>query len=70
MGVVAGRNVGNAVKRNRAKRRIREALHRVELKQDKDYVVIASPEVLDVTFGKLTSWISTAIYGVSSEKER
>ncbi|NIP92179.1 MAG: ribonuclease P protein component, partial [Akkermansiaceae bacterium] len=35
---VAGRAVGSAVRRNRAKRRLREALATIPLRDDRDYV--------------------------------
>ncbi len=61
VGVVAGRNVGSAVKRNRAKRRLREAAQRVDLLPNTAYVVVASPDVLAVPFSELVNWLSSAI---------
>lgn len=61
LGVVAGRKVGNAVKRNRAKRRLREAAIRVDLQPNTAYVLVASPDVLDIPFGELVGWLSAAI---------
>ncbi len=60
IGVVAGKRVGAAVARNRAKRRIREALTRVPLQGEADYVVIASPEVNEVEFDRLVAWLERA----------
>jgi ribonuclease P protein component len=60
LGVVAGKNVGNAVERNRAKRRLREAARRVDLRPDTAYVVVASHEVLDARFGDLVTWMDEA----------
>lgn len=48
--IVAGRAVGNAVRRNRAKRRLREALRQVSLREGRDYVVIASSAVVTAPF--------------------
>jgi ribonuclease P protein component len=59
--VVAGRRVGNAVRRNRAKRRLREAIRSVGLPQGEDLIVIAGPGVPDVAFQKLVSWIDLAL---------
>ncbi len=63
VGIVAGRAVGAAVARNRAKRRIRGALIRVPLRSEEDYVVIASPEVNDVEFHELVEWLTRATAG-------
>ncbi len=68
VGIVASRRVGSAVMRNRAKRRLREALLRVELKTDRAYVVIASPGVVTMGFDQLISGLGDAI--TASEEER
>ena len=60
MGVVAGRRIGGSVARNRAKRRIREALARVRLVEGVDYIVIASREVNEAAFEQLVGWIDEA----------
>jgi ribonuclease P protein component len=57
VGLVAGRNVGGAVRRNRAKRRLREALARVTLRDGHDYVVVASPAVVTTPFRELVVWL-------------
>lgn len=67
VGVVAGRKVGNAVRRNRAKRRLRAALERVTLAEDTAYVVIGGPVVPDVEFARLVGWVSTAVGGTDGE---
>jgi ribonuclease P protein component len=61
LGVVAGRSVGNAVRRNRAKRRLREAAHLAGLRPKTAYVVVASPDVVDVPFGELAGWFEDAV---------
>lgn len=43
---VAGRKVGGAVQRNRAKRRLRGAVRSVELPSGVDLVVVARPQAL------------------------
>ena len=54
---VAGRGVGTAVDRNRAKRRLREALAQVPIGQDRDYVVIAARAVIEGPFEDLVAWL-------------
>jgi len=66
VGIVASRRVGGAVQRNRAKRRLREALIRVELRQDTAYVVVASPDVATMGFEHLVYGLGSAI----AESER
>ncbi|MEK7252488.1 MAG: ribonuclease P protein component [Actinomycetota bacterium] len=60
---VAGRATGTAVRRNRAKRRLREALRRVPLGEGRDYVVIADGSVVDAPFETVVSWARTALAG-------
>lgn len=55
--VVAGRRVGNAVVRNRAKRRLREALRRVDLPLGEHIAVVAGPTVPTVPFDRLVGWL-------------
>ena len=61
VGVVAGKRVGNAVKRNRAKRRLRAAIHAANLRRNTAYVVVASSGVLDASFVELTNWLDKAV---------
>jgi ribonuclease P protein component len=62
VGVVAGvKKVGGAVQRNRAKRRLREALAGVSLRDGHDYVVIASPSVLTAPLGEIERWLRRAV---------
>jgi ribonuclease P protein component len=60
IGVVAGKAVGGAVERNRAKRRLRAALRRVGRVPDADAVVIASPRVNAASFAELVGWLDEA----------
>lgn len=57
---VAGREVGNAVRRNRAKRRLRAAMERVRLRDGMTYVVIARRGAPDAPFDRLVGWLKTA----------
>jgi len=61
VGFVAGRKVGNAVQRNRAKRRVREAVRSVHLDPDTTYVVVSSADVVEAEFTTLMSWIDEAV---------
>ena len=65
VGVLAGKAVGGAVRRNRAKRRLREALARVPLRDDRDYLVIAGEAVPVAPFGTLVAWVATAVEELS-----
>jgi ribonuclease P protein component len=70
VGIVASLRVGGAVARNRAKRRLREALMRVELKSDTAYVVVASPNVVTMRFDDLVGELGTAITASGEEENR
>ena len=61
VGVVAGRRVGNAVVRNRAKRRLREAMARAALADGTAYIVVALPEVAAATFDELCWWVRRGV---------
>ena len=61
VGVLAGKAVGGAVRRNRAKRRLREAVARVPLRGDRDYLVIAGETVPTAPFGTLVDWVRRAV---------
>jgi ribonuclease P protein component len=61
VGFVAGRAVGGAVQRNRAKRRLREALGQVGLKEGNDYMVIATAAVNWAPFADLVGWLQAAV---------
>ena len=57
---VAGKGVGNAVRRNRAKRRLRAAMARMRLRDGMTYVVIARRGAVDAPFESLVEWLTAA----------
>jgi ribonuclease P protein component len=65
VGFVAGKKVGNAVARNRAKRRLREAMKRVAVAPATTYVVIADRRVVDAPFDSIVSWLGAAVDSAS-----
>lgn len=56
---VAGKSVGNAVQRNRAKRRLKEAARRIDFEPAMEHVFVATRDVLDVPFDTLIDWMRT-----------
>ena len=58
IGFVAGKKVGNAVSRNRAKRRLREAAARADLRPGSDYILIAEPDCEQTSNDELVETIS------------
>ena len=64
VGFVAGKRIGNAVERNRVKRRLREAMRRVSLDDDTAYLVIAQPGepgLGSVDFARVVEWLGSAV---------
>ena len=59
--VTAGRNVGGAVDRNRAKRRMREAVAQAPIRDGRAYVLVATPAVVTAPFEELTTWVASAV---------
>jgi ribonuclease P protein component len=57
VGLIAGKRIGNAVQRNRAKRRLRQAVIQAELPAG-DYVIMAGPATGTVPFSELVAWIN------------
>lgn len=67
IGITVTRKIGNAVVRNRARRRLREALRQVlpgPAKPGHDYVVVARPAALKTPFAELTRSLHGALAGV------
>ena len=61
VGFVASKSTGNAVTRNRIKRRLRTAVGVLDLQPETDYVIIASSIVAEVTYDRLQRWLSRAL---------
>jgi ribonuclease P protein component len=59
--VVAGRKVGGAVERNRAKRRLRAALAATPLSSGTDIVVVARRPAVSVAFDRLSEQVDAVI---------
>lgn len=62
LGVVTGKRVGNAVVRNRSKRRIKEAVRMVGLPPERDVVVVASAQVDTVPFSTVCQWVEQGLH--------
>lgn len=61
VGLIVGRSTGNAVTRNRVKRRLRHALRDVQLKPGTDYVIIGTSQVADAPHPELIGWLRRAL---------
>ncbi|HEX2370469.1 MAG TPA: ribonuclease P protein component [Acidimicrobiia bacterium] len=61
VGLVAGRGIGDAVRRNRARRRVRAALLELDLPTRTDVVVIISVEALALPYRQLVADLRGAI---------
>jgi ribonuclease P protein component len=73
LGFTASRRVGNAVARNRARRRLVEAARKVLLgaaEPGYNYVLVARPVVLTCPFDRLLSDLTTAFAGVTRQARR
>lgn len=63
LGLLVSKSCGSAVKRNRIKRRLRSAADSVQLQPGIDYVIIATSQVAEAPFDRLTGWLGDAIEG-------
>jgi len=61
VGLVVSKSTGNAVTRNRIKRRLRHALRAVQLKPGTDYVIIGTSQVADAPHSRLMGWMERAL---------
>jgi ribonuclease P protein component len=65
-GLTVSKKCGNAVKRNRIRRRLKEAirLHAgIDMAAATDYVIIARPELADIPFQRLVSELKQRLKG-------
>jgi ribonuclease P protein component len=60
-GVTANRSIGGAVKRNRAKRRMRSALHNFDLNPGWDLILVARPGLNEAPWDKLSRAIGNLL---------
>lgn len=61
LGFVVSRRCGNAVSRNRIKRRLRHAAGVQRLQPGNDYVIIASSRVAEATYPEIVDWIRLGV---------
>jgi ribonuclease P protein component len=60
LGLVVSKNVGNAVTRNRIRRRLRHGARDLPLKPGIDYVIIGNSQVADANHPELVGWLRHA----------
>ena len=73
VGFTTSKKVGNAVARNRARRRLREAARQVLphfAREDYDYVLIGRPETVTVSFTQMIRDLEQAISKVNAPRRR
>jgi len=63
LGLVVSKSSGNAVTRNRIKRRVRHAARELALQPGMDYIIIASGSVAEVEYARLKTWLGRALRG-------
>ena len=61
LGLVVPRSAGNAVTRNRIKRRLRHTVRSMRLKPGNDYVIIATNQVAAIPQPQLEGWLRRAL---------
>lgn len=73
IGFTASKKVGNAVCRNRAKRRLRELARNIALQKAKsgfDYVFIARKNILDMPYDKLEQDVNNAMQNIHKARNK
>ena len=63
VGLVVAKSAGNAVTRNRIKRRLRHIVRTLPLKPGIDYVIIGASQVAEVSHPQLVGWLERALEG-------
>ena len=61
VGLVVSKSTGNAVTRNRVKRRLRHSLGAVQLRPGIDYVFIGNSQVAEASHSELMGWLERAL---------
>ncbi|MDH3189876.1 MAG: ribonuclease P protein component [Acidimicrobiia bacterium] len=61
LGLIVSKSVGNAVTRNRVKRRLRHTVRDVRFQSGMDYVIIAHKSAAEVPHPELVGWIRRAL---------
>jgi ribonuclease P protein component len=61
VGLVVSKGSGNAVTRNRIKRRLRHAVRELRLQPGMNYVIIANSQVATVPFERVVEWLRRAV---------
>lgn len=67
VGLTVSKNIGNAVARNRVKRRLRHTVRDVQLQPAMDYVIIARKSIVDASYPTLVGWLNRALEGLSAQ---
>ena len=60
---MVSKSAGNAVTRNRIKRRLRHIVRTLPLKPGIDYVIIGASQVAEVSHPQLVGWMERALEG-------
>ena len=61
LGLVVSKSVGNAVTRNKIKRRLRHTARSMPLQPGNDYVIIATSQVAKAPQPQLEGWLSRGL---------
>ena len=61
VGLVVSKSTGDAVTRNRIKRRLRHSLRAVQLKPGTDYVIIGNSQVAEAPQPQLMGWLERVL---------